>query len=516
MCTEDEARGKLESLKISNGEITQIEFVPAGVPDFGLGFPLEPLPEYCRVCVRLSPEGESNILIEVWMPLTNWNGNFLGTGNGGHAGTMNRLSLINGIRRGYATANTDMGTAPDPDMLIGKPERWVDFGYRATHLMTVVAKEIIQAFYGRAPKFSYFTGGSTGGQQGLMEAQRYPEDYNGILVMAPANNRTHLHIAFIWNWLALTQNPDAGFDEQQAATVTEQILVNYGAEGGCIPGDHFFAQPDRITVNTDIFKDGKLLNDEQIRAMEIIYNGPVNPVTGERIFAPVVVPGSERFPLGLSAQSDKDEFAKGFLYLFRWIFGKDYDFAKFDFNRDVDFVDEQLAPILNANSADLQDYKNAGGKMIMLHGTADPIIPYTDSLQYYERVIEAQNGIENTQSFFRYFIIPGLAHVFDGPGVQDIGIGIRATPKDREHDALTALSAWVEEGIAPERLLPVAFKDGSIVNGFILDEYEYERPVYAYPSMAVYKSGDPNQLAHYSKEKHIISNLPKPDLKYLN
>ncbi|KQO05885.1 tannase/feruloyl esterase family alpha/beta hydrolase [Paenibacillus sp. Leaf72] len=515
MLIEHEARGKLESLIIKNGEITKIEFVQAGVPDFGLNLPLQPLPEYCRVCVRLNPEGESNILIEVWMPLTDWNGNFLGTGNGGHAGTIDRFSLINGIRRGYATANTDMGTSPDPDMLIGKPERWVDFGYRATHLMTVVAKEIIKAFYGRAPKFSYFTGGSTGGQQGLMEAQRYPEDYNGILATAPANNRTHLHIAFIWNWLALTQDPDAGFDEQQAATVTEQILAHYGAEGGCIPGDHFMAQPDQITVNTNIFKDGKLLNDTQIRALEIIYNGPVNPVTGERIFAPVNVHGSERFPLGLSAQSNKDEFAKGFLYLFRWIFGKDFDFTKFDFNHDVDFVDEQLAPILNANSTELQDFKNAGGKIIMLHGTADPIIPYTDSLQYYERVIEAQNGLENTQSFFRYFIIPGLAHVFDGPGVQDIGIGFRATPKDREHDALTALSLWVEEGIAPERLLPVAFKNGSLLNGFLLDEYEYERPVYAYPNQAVYESGDPNNPENYRKEKRIFGNFPKPAPEYL-
>jgi len=514
MLTERETREKLESLKITNGEITQFEFVPSGVPDGG-GYPLEPLPAYCRVCVRMNPEGESNIRIEVWMPLTHWNGNFLGTGNGGHAGTIIQSFLINGTRRGYATANTDMGTAPDPDMLIGKPERWADFGYRATHLMTVVAKQIIQAFYGKPPGYSYFTGGSTGGQQGLMEAQRYPEDYDGILVNAPANNRTNLHMAFIWNWLALTQDPDAGFDDQQGAAVTEQILAQYGAEGGCIPGDQFLGQPDRITVNTDIFKENKRLNAAQIRALNTIYNGPVNPETGERIFAPLIMPGSERYSLGLAAQSEKDQFAKGFLYPFRWIFGIDYDFTKFDFNRDVDKVNEQLAPILNANDANLQDFKKNGGKIIMLHGTADPIIPYTDSLQYYERVIEAQNGLENTQSFFRYFIIPGLAHVVDGPGVQDIAIGVRATPKDREHDALTALSVWVEEGIAPERLLPVAFKDGSLQNGIIMDEYEYERPVYAYPCRAVYESGDPNEPERYKKENHIVGHLPKPAPKYL-
>ncbi|MBY9078337.1 tannase/feruloyl esterase family alpha/beta hydrolase [Paenibacillus sp. HN-1] len=515
MLSEIEARKKLEAVVITNGEITQIELIPAGIPDFGLGFALEHLPDYCRVCVGINPEGESNILIEVWLPIAEWNGNFLGTGNGGYAGVIDRFSLSNGLRRGYATANTDMGSAPDPDELIGKPERWIDFGYRATHLMTVIAKQIILAFYGQAPKYSYFTGGSTGGQQGLMEAQRYPEDYDGILVTAPANNRTHLHTAFIWNWLALTQEPDAKFDEKQASAVTELILGKHGLQGRCIPGDKFLAQPDRVTIDTEIFKECELLNAAQIRALEKIYSGPINPVTGERIFESVIVPGSESCPLGLAAQSDTEKFAKEFLYLFRWIFGKDYDFTKFDFNRDIDLVNEKLAPILNANSADLRDFKNTGGKILMLHGMADPIIPYTDSLQYYERVIDAQNGLDRTQSFFRYFLVPGFAHVFGGPGIQDIGIGFRATPKDKEHDALTALSAWVEEGIAPDRLLPVAFKDGSMLNGFMLDEYEYERPVYAYPYMAVYESGDPNQPDNYVRDKHLVGNLPKPARKYL-
>src|SRR5690625_3812699 len=138
---------KLKYMKVENGEITSVEIVPAGIPKNDYGIPMQPLPEYCCVCITLTPSKESNIKVEIWLPTENWNGNFLGTGNGGSAGAIDSSSLARGIRRGYASANTDMGTAPDPDEFIGKPERWIDFGYRSTHLMTVVAKKVIEVFY---------------------------------------------------------------------------------------------------------------------------------------------------------------------------------------------------------------------------------------------------------------------------------------------------------------------------------------------------------------------------------
>lgn len=516
MVNEQEARKRLEAVKIEHGTITNIEFVPEGVPeDASPEIPLAPLPAHCRVSVRLNPEGESDIRVEVWLPLNEWNGRYLGTGNGGYAARIDRFALMNGIRRGYATANTDMGTAPHPDALIGRPERWADFGYRATHLMTVAAKQIIRTFYGQEPRYSYFTGGSTGGQQGLMEAQRFPDDYDGILAIAPAHNRTHLHIAFIWNWLALTRDPDARFNRQQAQAVTERLLAVYGGEGRRIPGDYFFLQPDQIEVDVEIFRDLDALNPAQIRALEMIYQGPVNPATGERIYPPLIMPGSEAFSLGLVEQSDRDHFAKEYFYLFRWVFGEDYDCSNFDFDRDVEVVNERLAPLLNANRTDLGAFKDRGGKLLMLHGMADPIIPYSDSVQYYERVVEAQHGLEETRTFFRLFLIPGFAHVMGGPGVQDIGLGLPATPKDREHDALTALAAWVEEGIAPERLLPTAFRDGDLRNGLLPDGFAYDRPVYAYPHMALYESGDPNQPDNYRKAEHRTDHMPRSAARYL-
>lgn len=510
----EDAKRRLEAVKIENGEITAIEFVPASTPEQFLNIPLGNLPEHCRVCVTLKPSAKSNILVEVWLPVSDWNGKFLGTGNGGSAGQIDRFSLMNGLARGYAVANTDMGTAPDPDDLIGDPERWADFGYRSTHLMTVTAKLLIEAFYGKMPRYSYFKGGSTGGQQALMEAQRYPEDYDGIIAAAPASNRTHLHIAFIWNWLALTLNPDASIKKKQADEITKLIVEHYAKASGGAPEDQFLSYPDRIKVDFNIFKEnaGKLgLKTEQINALVKNYEGPVNPVTGERIYFPLVVPGSENSSLGFAEQSVKDEFAKDFFYLFRWIFGKDFDFTTFDFNRHVDIINEKLAPILNANSTDLSAFKKAGGKLLMIHGTADPIIPYTDSLHYYERVIEAQEGLENTLEFFRYFLIPGNAHILGGPGLQEVGmLGIVPELRDREHDVLMALAAWVEEGIEPEKLMAVAFKEGSM-----LKEIAFERPVYAYPWEAVYHSGDPNRPESYSRGTYIPKNVSTPAKRYL-
>ncbi len=513
MNKEEDARKRLEAERIANGKITTIEFIPEGQRMTLLGFETDPLPGYCRVCLKLTPSNQSNILVEIWLPTSTWNGNYLGTGNGGSAGQINPLALVNGIRRGYAVANTDMGTSPDPDSLIGLPERWADFGHRATHLMTVAAKQLIKAYYGQAPNHSYFTGGSTGGQQGLMEAQRYPEDYDGILAVAPANNRTHLHMAFVWNWLALTKDSSAAIDTEQAGAITQRIVDTYGQTAGTISGDQFLTHPDRVTVDVDIFRD--FLNPAQIDALRKNYEGLVNPETGERIFVPLTVPGSENQPLGLAEQSDRDKFANDFFYLFRWVLGRDFDFTTFDFNRHVDLIDQELAPILNANSADLSAFKKAGGKLILIHGAADPIIPFTDSLIYYQRVIEAQQGIENALAFSRYFLVPGFAHCFGGPGVHEVaGNGLKAAPKDREHDALSALSAWVEEGIAPNRLLAVAFADNNLLNGFLQDDYAYERPVYAYPSAADYVSGDPNNPDNYRIVEYLARQQDSPAQPY--
>lgn len=494
----------VRELYIDSGQILSVEYKDEQAVTLFPGVMGRPLPAHCEVKVELRPVEQSRILVEVWLPIQNWNGDFLGTGNGGSAGNIVALELANGLRRGYATANTDMGTEPDIDKLIGCPERWKDFGYRATHLMTVVGKQITEAFYGEAIGTSLFIGGSTGGQQALSEAQRYPEDYNGILAIAPAYYRTHLHYGFIWNWMALHKCADTGFAQEAAQLVTDHLLKKYGNQGCCLPGDRFFTCPQFIDLDSAVFDDCEGLTEGQKEALKMLSQAPKNPVTGEKIYPAVYTPGSEAVDLGLVTQSNLQQFEKDFLYLFRWLAGKDYDFTTFDFNKDVAYFDHVLGDILNATSVDLSQFRELGGKLLMLHGMADPIIPYTDSQQYYEQVVHTDGGIEKTRAYFRYFQIPGLGHIAGGPGVQDItSHGFQATPQDTDHDSLVALSKWVKTGKAPERLLAVAFKDGNILNGILYDHFEYERPCFAYPYDAEFVGTDPNNPNHYAAREYI-------------
>lgn len=176
----DEKLAALRLLKIDHGTITTVERDASGTKTI--------------VKLVLKPAKGSNINVEVWLPdAEKWNARFLGLGNGGAAGKINPAGLASMSSAGYAVATTDMGTAPNDNSGVDNPEVWKDFGYRATHLMTVVGNQIVRAHYGRAPELSYFSGGSTGGQQALQEAQRYPEDYDGITAAVPAHCRTLPH-----------------------------------------------------------------------------------------------------------------------------------------------------------------------------------------------------------------------------------------------------------------------------------------------------------------------------------
>lgn len=499
-----ESKERLENLIIQNGYITCIERVQKHEPDMGFGIPMDELPEYLRVCITLKPTEESDIKVEVWLPFYNWNGCFLGTGNGGYAGTINTIPLMNGVRLGFASANTDMGTSPNPDTMIGKKERWKDFGFRATHLMTVVAKQVIQEFYQKEIQYSYFSGGSTGGQQGLMEAQRYPDDYNGILVCAPANDRVHLHIGFIWDWLAVAQSKETKFSKEQAQEIVDTILKCYGAQGGALCDEKFMSHPNQIVIDTSIFKQCNSISEKQREVLQLLYRGPIVQETGKRIFPSLVTPGSEAEGLGLVSRSDRSKFAEDFFYLFRWIFGKDFDFTKFDFEKDTKNAEEMLGDILDATSTNLSEFKEHGGKLLILHGTADPIIPYAQTINYYKGVVAEQGTLEKTMDFCRLFLIPGMEHTFSGPGLQDIMFGAHATPKDKDHLALLALKSWVETNQEPEYLLPVAFEDNNFMNGFLKDTYVYERPVYPYPWEAEYIGGDKYNIKNFQKRKQSI------------
>ncbi|MDR2859638.1 MAG: tannase/feruloyl esterase family alpha/beta hydrolase [Mediterranea sp.] len=450
------------------------------------------LPAFQRVTLIARPTPESNIRIEVWLPEENWNGRFLGTGNGGGGGNINYLNLIAGLKRGFAVANTDLGTSPDAHSVATYPERWKDFGYRATHEMTVAAKKIIEKYYHRSPEYSYFVGCSTGGQQALMEAQRFPEDYNGIIAGAPANNRTHLHISFLWNYVQTNKESGRLFQSEQLSKLTAALLeTNVGKDGGA-PGDNFLTNPLAATSDCDCWD--KILTKQQQEALKKIYTGPVNPITGENVYTSFPV-GSENEESGLRMHQD---FAgvRSLLYPFEWTFGTDYDFLSFDFNKDIEKMDAVLAPILNANNPDLEIFRERGGKLLMYTGTSDALVPFQDAVDYYERVIAAQGSVEKVQSFFRYFLVPGMSHCGGGPGVNDFGQHLSPNIlQDEEHDILTALIHWVEKAKAPTKIIASAYIDGNPDKGVRM-----RRPLFPYPEFPHYKGGDPSLPENYKPE----------------
>lgn len=431
----DDRLAALKALKIEAGTITHVER--------DASFP--------RTIVKLvlQPAKGSNINVEVWLPdAEKWNGRFLGLGNGGAAGKINPGSLAGPSAAGYAVATTDMGTAPNPDSGIGNREVWKDFGFRATHLMTVVGKQIVRAHYGKAPEFSYFSGGSTGGQQALQEAQRYPEDYDGITAAVPAHCRTPLHAYFLWNDQILAKCP---FAKTQEANVIAAANEYFAPREIPLAAGKFVSDPRCNAQDIDAVialarKKDATLTDEHAAALRKLFDGPRHAQSGERIFNGI--------PLGSALEP-----AHGHLYLFKWVFGPDKKLAEIDFGADFDTYTAALAPYLNAENADLTAFAGRGGKLIATTGAADSVVPPQATIDYYERVIERFGGVDKVQSFFRLYLVPGMAHG-GGPGV------------NQAPNLLDAVRAWRENGTAPGALI-----GRHVVNG----KTEWELPLQPYP-----------------------------------
>lgn len=508
-------------LHLDNGAILSCELVDSGT--FALKADmlhmegtLTDLPPFYRVRANVKPVPDSNINIELWLPLPeNWNGRYLGTGNGGGGGIIYYYQLQYGLKRGFATANTDLGTAPNADAATGHPEKQTDFGNRGTHVMTVAAKSIIEQFYGRAASYSYYAGGSTGGQQGLVEAQRYPEDYDGILAGAPGSDRTHLHAQFLWNLQATkTEGGSLMFTMEELKKITAAVVEHYAAVSDGAPGDAFITDPRAFTVDLSIF-DSSGLSEQQLAALKKIYSGPVNPRTGKRIFSGIV-PGSECHMGGLFLGQNAPVWMGVVGFPFRWVFGQDFNYETFDFDRDMDAVDEKLASIVNANNPDLSAFRSRGGKLLLYTGTTDTQVATCCTIQYYERVIEQEGSLEAAQAFAKLYVVPGLGHMQAGPGINDIGqvVSSGEVPLDAEHNILTALMEWVEQGRAPEKIIGTAFEN---VDPFSGEGHgvKFQRPVYPYPLFPHYVGGDVKSPDSYAPAEHHRGAEQRTDEEYL-
>lgn len=472
----------LPSLNLPHARITSAKVVAA----------TGSVPEYCRVEVHSYPSADSDITILVGLPTRSWNGKYLQLGNGGFGGVV--AEPTSAIQQGYAGAATDdghQGSQFDGRFALGHPEKVIDYGYRALKETSDIAKALITTFYGSSPKYSYFSGCSDGGREAMVVAQRYPQDWDGIIAGASANFWTHQMAGFTYNAQVLAASP---LPATKLPAIQAAVLAQCDANDGVVDGlvrnplsCHF--NPAALLCKGAV-DSNSCLTPGEARTVRRIMDGPRDPRTGESIF-----PG-----FSFAAAGDPNLLALwmypqpqyGFAISPTSTFGRDFykymvfedpnfDHLTLNFTTDIDFADTKLAATLNATNPDLSPLKARGAKVIMYHGYEDPAVAPRNSINYYESVVAAQRHVGGSaDSFFRLFMAPGMGHCSGGPGPNTF-------------DTLEALAKWVEQGQAPDRIIATKYVGDKPTNAV-----ERTRPLCPYPKEAVYTgTGSSDDAANF-------------------
>jgi feruloyl esterase len=501
----------LAVLKLPNTTITSTQSVAAGRLTPTGADPIQNLPAFCRVEGVAKPTKDSDIGFELWMPSSGWNGKFRAVGNGGFAGAINYDDMVPAIRAGYATASTDTGHRSDErdeSWALGHPEKVVDLGYRAIHEMTEKSKEVIQAFYGQSPRWSYFEGCSNGGREALMEAQRFPEDYQGILAGAPAISATHLLVSGIYN---APTDPAAYIPPSKIRAISDAVLAACDAQDGVPDGilnDPRQCHFDPSTLLCQGADSDNCLTSPQVAQLNKIYSGLKNS-KGEQVF-PGYSPGGEQGEEGWEGWITGPGPGKGLMSIFGlnhlryMVLGNPaWDYRTLSPESAVKIADERTGRTLNVTDPDLDRFKARGGKLILYHGWSDAAMPGLATINYYDSVV-ASMGLRPTESFVRLYMAPGMQHCAGGPGpnffgqfdLSNAGPNTQqlSTNMDPQHNISSALEQWVEKGVAPTTIIATKY-----VNDLDPSQgVKMTRPLCPYPQIAKYKgSRDTNDAANF-------------------
>ncbi|MFC1839580.1 tannase/feruloyl esterase family alpha/beta hydrolase [Thermodesulfobacteriota bacterium] len=478
----------LASLKLKDGKITSASIVEAGQfkppsGGFMMGGPggnraFENAPSFCRVTATLTPTSDSDIKVEVWMPKDNWNGKLVGIGNGIWAGTISHSAMAEPLSRGYATVATDtghVGMGMDAKWAIGHREKLIDFGHRAVHEMTVKAKELLAAYYGKKEDKSLWVSCSTGGRQGLMAAYRYPDDFDGISSMAPANPMVGLMISSLWSGYVALKD-DAHKLPRPRLMASNKAYVEKCDEIDGVK-DGIVSYPERCSYDPGIIQcgegeQGDCLTAPQVEALRDIYNGVINPSTGEQVFAGFS-PGSEQMLAMLTGGPEPFSVATSY---FRDIVFEDpqWDFKSFDYDKDLAASYKAASDILDAPPDGLTKFFNDGGKLLLSHGWADGLIPANNTVAFY-KTMTAKMDREKIADSVRLFMVPGMGHCAGGTGPSVL-------------DMLSVIDKWTSEGKAPDR----------IIASNPPNQKPMTRPICLYPQVPVYKgSGSTDDAVNF-------------------
>ncbi len=493
----------LTKLALPATTIKTAEAVPAGSFTPPGASAINNLPAFCRVAGMIKPSADSDIEFEVWLPSSGWNGKFEGIGNGGYAGAIGYGGMAAAVAHGYATASTDTGHhagGTDAAWALGHPEKVTDFGYRAIHETADKAKAIIHGFYGDGPKRSYFSSCSNGGRQALMEAQRYPADYDGIVAGAPAYNWTHLLTTGLYDMTATLNDPASYIPASKLPAIEAANVEACDALDGVKDG--VIDDPSMCHINVSKLlctgaETDTCLTAPQVAALEKIYGGLKN-VKGEQIF-PGYSPGGENGMTGWGGWITGASREKSLQYAFGTNFFQNmvysdpkWDYHTFNADRDMKVADDSLARKLNATSPDLKKFKDRGGKLIIYHGWSDAAIPPMSTVIYYQNVL-SKMGPKDSAAFVRLFMVPGMQHCGGGPGPNSFGQGA-VTGGDPMHDVDAAIQRWVEQGTAPEQIVATKYKGMAPSSGVART-----RPLCKYPQVAKWNgTGSTDDAANFS------------------
>jgi hypothetical protein len=475
--------------------ITSAQTVPAGtfVTPTTPPASLSGLPQFCRVSGFTAPTSDSKIGFEVWIPETGWNLKYLQVGCGGFCGSISYGAMAEPLRRGYAVAATDDGhqaSGIDASWANGHPEKLIDFGYRALKETTDVAKELVMDYKLSGPRQSYFMGCSDGGREALMEAQRFPRDFDGIIAGSPANYWTHLFTGFVWDEQALSATTTGDLSQADLNILSSAVLAQCSGHDGGLSTDQFLNNPPACRFDPGRLRcngqnAGACLGQDKVSALEKIFSGPPGIFSGYG-------PGGEAnvfadWPLWITDTTNPAVSLQGFFgnsFFQNMVFpNSGWTPSTFSAADNAQQADARVGAILNSIDPDLNPFKSRGGKLIQYAGWSDAAISPRNDINYFKSVVKVMEGSERTAEFYRLFMVPGMAHCGGGPGANAFGQGTNGpNPSDPADDILSALDHWVESGKAPESIIATKYVNDDPAQGVA-----FQRPLCPYPRFASQK-----------------------------
>lgn len=508
-------------LELPHARVTSANTVAAGTfREPGGGSPqhdYSDLPAFCRVHGYSHPVPGSRIGFEVWLPLGHWSGRLHMVGNGAYGSQIYWAQMADRIRQNDAGVATDTGhRGDDLTFAVGHPERIIDWGQRAVHESVLAAKLLTRAYFGGPARYAYFSGCSTGGEEALSEAQRYPEDFNGIIAGDPGNYRTSLNMAFLWQF-EKNHRPGEALPILSTADlrlVHAAVIAACDAADGVKDGVINDPRACKFNVKSLLCRRGstsRCLSAEQVAAVRAMYAGPSDSVTGAQIY-PGYTLGSEGVqtegvqPLpgwaDYWANPRRPDEPQRLDFFRDWVFDNPrWNPWRFDWHTDPGIVRAAIGSKVDAADPDLLPFAAHGGKLIMFMGWADPVGSALAAIEYYRQVqaftanhLNPEDAGAATRRYFRLYMIPGMAHCAGGPGATNFSTATRdSTPpvRDAAHDMTIALEDWVEKDEPPGTLIGTHYTDA------VRKKVAFQRPLCVYPQVARYVGGDASRAASF-------------------